>query len=818
LLIILHSCGQHKPSPILSQNNPILDGKKLVLPDLNLKTNELQAIKIERAALKHRFLMTAANMGGSNTDQGPFSFESKVVYFELKDQDHINLFEQTESLDSNNHEIKLLASFPIVEKNHDSLVFDFDLGMKHIYQKRNTLSYNNQLNQEHTLKIVDSFLYQAEVINRHLMIKHHVKIQQTTPDGNIIYDQINMKYTFSSYVKSQTFVAKNHPDRSLFAFYETHTKKQSSKVIRMNHVRPVTFYYTGNIPAEYLNAVIVGINYWNQLLGVDFIEIKKLPEHGEAFDPGLHIIEWSTDNRNYAYTSVQNDPFTGEILQTYINFPNPLNSPQYQLIGEYLKKHARQTGPQLTSTPSVTIKQFHPNIISHHETENNSQMKQSAFNNLLQTLPGQWQTDKIYKKIFSDLISTLIAHEVGHALGIKHNFAGSVGATLSHNNKKEIYYNYIFHDQLDAQMVTTASVMDYLPFTFLALTGAQIRKGQLHFSWDQLMLKWLYSDQADFSDLGRPLFCSDQDHDLKKWINCKSFDSFQNPISGAISTFEDHFQILSFEIAQKILSLGPQTLHLLPASKLSSLLAARRTGAELFQSYQSITDHLLSKTSFIHTDNAKIFQQTSLTEANQTLKDLLITPFSYQNQPIIHLILKLKKIVIKQIIFINRENNFNLELDFLPKLDTYFNDIEEVFLNYYFTYLNQSTFQALFSGQPEEHDFFKAMEILVASHLFTPGKQPIDLSYTYFYPKLYQFDASFNDSRRLIVTFLLHNPFTNEASLPVLQQHLRFNIYKLLQEHISHLENLEISPADPFRYNEYLQTEYGLLEILKNEI
>jgi len=70
----------------------------------------------------------------------------------------------------------------------------------------------------------------------------------------------------------------------------------------------------------------------------------------------------------------------------------------------------------------------------------------------------------------------------------------------------------------------------------------------------------------------------------------------------------------------------------------------------------------------------------------------------------------------------------------------------------------------------------------------------------------------------LIVTFLLHNPFTNEASLPVLQQHLRFNIYKLLQEHISHLENLEISPADPFRYNEYLQTEYGLLEILKNEI
>jgi len=795
-----------------------LDGKKLILNNLNLKTSETQAIKIQTCAFKHHFLMTAANMGGPQNLEGSFAFESKVVYFELGIENAINLIEVTDKSDSDTHETKLLASFPIVEKNEDSIVFNFDQGMKHIYQKRSTHSYNDNLNQEQTFQIVESFLYQAQVVNQHLIIKHQVKIKQTDPAGNIIYDQINMKYTFTSYIKNPTFVEKNHPDKNLYAFYETHLKNQSSKIIHMNHSNPIIFYYTGDIPPEYLQAVKNGIEYWNNLLGIDLINVKKLPEHSEVFDPGLHIIEWSKDARNYAYTSVQSDPYTGEILQAYINFPNPLNSPQYQLISEYLKKHTRQVIPKTLNKLSLSIRQFNPAIISHNATINDSQIKQSPFNDLLQTIPNQEQTDEIYKRIFSDLISTLIAHEVGHALGIKHNFAGSVGATFSTKDKKEVYYNYIFHDQLDPQIITTSSIMDYLPFTFLALAGAQIRKRQLHFSWDQLMLKWLYLKQTGLSDSNLPLFCSDQDHDLKKWINCKSFDSFQNPISGSISTFEDTLKLLSFKLSQKILDLGQQTVDSLPPTKLSSLLTARKAGQELFQSYQTITDNFLSEAKFMQTNNTQIFQQTSMNEANQTLKDILITPFSYNNQPMIPLILKFKKMVIKQIIFMNKDDHYNLNLNFLYKLDAYFNKLEEVFLNYYFTYLNQSTFQALFSNQLEELAFFSSLEKLVESNLFSKGPHPIDLSYKYFYPKLYPMDGSFNDTRHLIINFLFHQPFKDRADLSTYLSTLRLNTHQHLLEYINTLENLEISPADPFRFNEYLQSEYELLEILKNGI
>ena len=784
---------------------------------MNLKTSdESQAIKIETGAFKHLFLMTAANMGGLHNTQGPFSFESKVVYFTPGDGNYINLFEQTDRPDSGIEDAKLLASFPIIEKNEDYVVFDFDHGMKRIYQKRNTLSYNNHLNQEHTFDIVESFLYQAQVIDQHLIIKHHVNIKQTNPSGNVIYDQVNMKYTFASYMKSPTFVEKTHPDRSLYAFYETHAKKQNSKVIRLNHTGPITFYYTGNIPPEYFKAVMDGIKYWNNLLGVDFIEIKKLPKGSEAFDPGVHIIEWSNEERNYAYTSMQNDPLTGEILQTYINFPNPLNSPQYQLIGEFLKKHTRKVMNSKNSNATLSIKQFNPTMIIHNETVNELQTKQSTFNDLLQTIPNQWQTESISKRIFSDLISSLIAHEVGHALGIKHNFAGSVESTLSISDKKAVYYNYIFYDQLDPNLVTTSSIMDYLPFTFLALTGAQIRKQQLHFSWDQLMLGWLYPDQADATVIHQPIFCSDQDHDQKKWINCRSFDAFKNPISGSISTFDDHLKILAFEIAQNILDLGRQTLHLLPPTKLSSLLGARRTGQELFQSYQAIMDNLSSEVKFIQTDDTRGVQQTSLGEAHLTLADILITPVSINHQSMSNLILALKQMVIGQIIFITKENV--RDLGFVPKLDLYFYDIEEVFLNYYFTYLTNASFYALFANSNEELAFFNSMDKMIESNLFSSGIHPIDLSYRYFYPKLYHMDGSFNDTRRLIINFLFHNTFIDRADLLTYQSNLRSNTYQRLLEHINALENQEVSPADPFRFNEYLQSEYQLLEILKNGI
>ena len=166
----------------------------------------------------------------------------------------------------------------------------------------------------------------------------------------------------------------------------------------------------------------------------------------------------------------------------------------------------------------------------------------------------------------------------------------------------------------------------------------------------------------------------------------------------------------------------------------------------------------------------------------------------------------------------NKEDHYNLNLNFLPKLDAYFNELEEVFLNNYFTYLTQTTFQALFSNPLEELEFFSSLEKLVKSNLFSDGPSPIDLSYKYFYPKLYPMDGSFNDTRRLIINFLSHNTFKDRTDLSSYQHNVKLNTHQHLLEHINFLENLEVSPADPIRFNEYLQSEYELLEILKNGI
>ena len=58
------------------------------------------------------------------------------------------------------------------------------------------------------------------------------------------------------------------------------------------------------------------------------------------------------------------------------------------------------------------------------------------------------------KNISSDIIKDLVTHEVGHTLGLRHNFKASSWLKLSEINSK------------NPPAITSASVMDYNPVNF----------------------------------------------------------------------------------------------------------------------------------------------------------------------------------------------------------------------------------------------------------------------------------------------------------------------------------------------------------------
>ena len=48
----------------------------------------------------------------------------------------------------------------------------------------------------------------------------------------------------------------------------------------------------------------------------------------------------------------------------------------------------------------------------------------------------------VFLKISQDYIREVVAHEVGHTLGLRHNFAGSLHSNLDLSKKEDVFLDY----------------------------------------------------------------------------------------------------------------------------------------------------------------------------------------------------------------------------------------------------------------------------------------------------------------------------------------------------------------------------------------
>src|SRR5690606_25530150 len=107
----------------------------------------------------------------------------------------------------------------------------------------------------------------------------------------------------------------------------------------------------------------------------------------------------------------------------------------------------------------------------------------------------------------SDSLRVLVAHEVGHILGLKHNFASSLTSTIPASESVEAFRRYLIDDDIDSAAVVASSVMDYNSALDDILIGAMIRKINKHksaFTYDHKMMGYLIAPKSDYvkSDLG----------------------------------------------------------------------------------------------------------------------------------------------------------------------------------------------------------------------------------------------------------------------------------------------------------------------------
>ncbi|MBI1341968.1 MAG: DUF5117 domain-containing protein [Terrimonas sp.] len=223
-------------------------------------------------------------------------------------------------------------------------------------------------------------------------------------------------------------------------------QKKDPLAKRSEPVKPIIYYVDHATPEPIRSALLEGASWWNQAFEaagyINAFQVKILPEGADPMDIRYNMINWvHRSTRGWSYGEAVVDPRTGEIIKGNVSLGS-LRVRQDYLIATGL------LAPYETGVPA------------------NDTMLTMALQRLRQ----------------------LSAHEVGHTLGLMHNYASSV------NDR--------------------ASVMDY-PHPLIRLN----EKGEMDFSdaydnkigeWDKVSIAWGYSDFAPGID---------EDQALKKIIS-----------------------------------------------------------------------------------------------------------------------------------------------------------------------------------------------------------------------------------------------------------------------------------------------------------
>jgi hypothetical protein len=154
-------------------------------------------------------------------------------------------------------------------------------------------------------------------------------------------------------------------------------------------VKPIVYYLDRGAPEPVRSALMEGASWWNQAFEAagykNAFQVKLLPEDADPMDIRYNIIQWiHRSTRGWSYGSSITDPRTGEIIKGQVSLGS-LRDRQDFLIAE--------------------------GLIQPYED-------------------GKPVSDKMLKLALARL-RQLAAHEVGHTLGLQHNFTASVNGRAS---------------------------------------------------------------------------------------------------------------------------------------------------------------------------------------------------------------------------------------------------------------------------------------------------------------------------------------------------------------------------------------------------
>ncbi|MEZ9139742.1 MULTISPECIES: zinc-dependent metalloprotease [unclassified Shewanella] len=284
--------------------------------------------------------------------------------------------------------------------------------------------------------------------------KEGEQVRQVTPDGKFV--SVRMRYSFvalpeegyqpreyqpmSGYLSGEYYDYSAAIDSPLSKRYllRHRLEKVTPGIAPSEVIKPITYYLDPGVPEPIRTALVDGARWWEEAFTeagfIDGFKVEMLPEDADPQDIRYNMIQWvHRATRGWSYGASIKDPRTGEIIKGHVT------------LG------------------SLRVKQDHL---------------------IARGLTAGWEDREAASDASMALalarIRQLSAHEIGHTIGLDHNFAASTN--------------------------DNASVMDY-PHPNATLNGDKIDISAPYAegigAWDKFTIAYGYGNEANMEELVR---------------------------------------------------------------------------------------------------------------------------------------------------------------------------------------------------------------------------------------------------------------------------------------------------------------------------
>ncbi|MBI1178859.1 hypothetical protein GC207_15615 [bacterium] len=506
-------------------------------------------ITIPRSALGKDYLMSMSVIpqAGAPTSRG---LSGKVVEFELF-HDGVDMYESSEGMvvTTDLPSRLLLATFPIVEQDDSKIVIDFNKGMRRVFTEGwyGGSGGFRPSESETVEEVPDGRVFAVNETGDQLVIRQSVQSRDREFAQNV-ESRYEIRYFFIPYVKGDFDAREMAPYETRYARFwelpgkvETESGRTTIKMGRFDIAKPVKFYYSANTPKDYVGAVKDGILYWNRAFGRDVVQVEEAPDGVTAPDSRYNIVQWVPwDSAGFAYADVLFDPLTGRARhgQAYMTSVFGIVGKSrarvlLRAMREIADSGKKEKGDDKPKNPGLrwlygqTACQLDPVAFA-----------QQMADGLEELLADDALTDEAVLRASQDYVREVVSHEVGHVLGLRHNFAGSLAATMSPKELDEFIKDYVRGKDLEKykDKNVSNSMMEYTVFKGSVFVGWKMRNTTNALPHDQAAIQWGYFDNKSVVT-NKMLFATDQD--ASKYGDVTTFDYGNEPVLAAYSDLSD---------------------------------------------------------------------------------------------------------------------------------------------------------------------------------------------------------------------------------------------------------------------------------------